>query len=437
MSELIALKSSNYRDRSSNDKKSDRAYHLVRFIGTDAEAAPPQLNAPPPVRAKRELVPPPQVSEEEKKQGLDKLERKPGETQDAFEIRRRVRNRKKEEEWKWTFENGDWSTRWDGKEDHTQQSHYVLVFPAEAPGQPHPVALLDQWIDARRFIDNSGHKKKIKDENFFKKLRMAKQRMNDEFIEHEEQMEFREMGVSRSKNESVSWVVGREDEDLSKSREYQTRGTFGDDDDMPQTNTMGGERVEDIDLEDNIVDHEHGLAVDRVQNDGDDFGDNPDFDDDDDGVQDVINGEGREGLDEGEAVVRMAVDVEELKHLDEDDDQSRILEHVDEEDEGDAVVPTDTPAKRGSLPLPATKAPPPAPKPKTTEEIMKDSIIQTMRKNNNKITSISVLIKAYRAGGKPLAPETKTVFADVVKATVRQVKSEIEGTYYTLKDNVI
>jgi hypothetical protein len=95
--ELFALKSSNHRDRTPTERKTERAFHLLRFLGTERDAEPPVFSQP---HVRRDIVLPPQVTEEDKKQGLDKADRKPGESQEAYELRCRLRHRKKEEEWK-------------------------------------------------------------------------------------------------------------------------------------------------------------------------------------------------------------------------------------------------------------------------------------------------------------------------------------------------
>ena len=102
-SRLLAIRSSSYRYRTHDDRKTDRAFHLLRFAGTSQERpAPPSAQDAKPPRVRRELVERPvnEPTEEEKRQGLTTRGRRPGETEEAYEARlrtlRNLRNRPNE-----------------------------------------------------------------------------------------------------------------------------------------------------------------------------------------------------------------------------------------------------------------------------------------------------------------------------------------------------
>ena len=94
----LALKSSNHHDRTRSDKKTERAYHLLRFLGTETIKNPPAFKQG--VRVRREMLPPPPFTEEDKKLGLDKLEKLPNETLQQYRERKKNRARKLEDRWK-------------------------------------------------------------------------------------------------------------------------------------------------------------------------------------------------------------------------------------------------------------------------------------------------------------------------------------------------
>jgi len=98
---LIALRSSNHRDRTERDRKTDRAYHLLRFFGTDEETpAPPHDENP---RVRRELFQTSNIELNEQERKLAEIRaRRPNESEEAYEQRKRVQRnmRNNQGEWK-------------------------------------------------------------------------------------------------------------------------------------------------------------------------------------------------------------------------------------------------------------------------------------------------------------------------------------------------
>jgi len=99
---LYAIRSSNHRDRTARDRKTDRAFHLMRFFGTDEENPPPPFESNP--RVRREVVEQPivELTDQEKRLGMGTMTQRPGESSEAYEVRKAVmrRQRNKEDDWK-------------------------------------------------------------------------------------------------------------------------------------------------------------------------------------------------------------------------------------------------------------------------------------------------------------------------------------------------
>ena len=89
---LIALRSSNHRDRTERDRKTDRAYHLMRFFGTDETNPAPPFDATP--RVRREIAQNAQLElTEQEKKLLATRGQRPGETREEYEKRRMIMRR--------------------------------------------------------------------------------------------------------------------------------------------------------------------------------------------------------------------------------------------------------------------------------------------------------------------------------------------------------
>lgn len=320
---------------------------MFRFFGTDEQTRPPPYG--PETRVRREMfqVANNEMSEQERKT-LMSLQRKPGESQEAYEQRRRIvaKLRRNEGEWKWVIEDPRRGERWEGKEDMTQTTNYAIIFPSTNPNEPIKVALLDHWIEMRKLIDNADRLKEIKQQKQADMIQEIRRKQ-------EEDVKRAARSVKNSgtfKREKPSFVRGRESEAESKS--YRTRGAIDSDD---EDNDRGGNKTQDgLNLEEYYhqeyaVDHDHELAIDRMQYDGDEFQENDyEFDDDDEGLDDYAEGEDLHDLAEGEVYVTEAAIAEEQENMEEEDeegDRSGSEEEEDDEEEEEEDAP-DRPISR-------------------------------------------------------------------------------------------
>lgn len=102
---LLALRSSNHRDRTERDRRTDRAYHLLRFFGTDEETPAPPYDSNPRVRREQQINNVALSEEERKLMSEYGNKKRPGETAESFEERKRVARRQRNNlgEWKYVF----------------------------------------------------------------------------------------------------------------------------------------------------------------------------------------------------------------------------------------------------------------------------------------------------------------------------------------------
>ncbi|KAH9258404.1 hypothetical protein BASA81_003453 [Batrachochytrium salamandrivorans] len=477
---LYALKSSNHANRTPTDRKTERAYHLLKFIGTEKLACPPSFVSAP--LAKRRLVPPPVITEDDRRKGFDKAERKPGESQEAYDLRVRFRNKKRQEEWQWVVEGPvrpqqqrqeAVHTKYEGTEDLTQSSSYVVLIPDDSKGPGHyKIALLDHWVDLRKSFDQSAMKERLADLNKQKKMRtIAKENeLNALRMEEDEILKRDEVfGAVLRKNlvrEQNDWVKGQESSRQQRKLYRETGLTDLDQDEnygaegggkrrraaKAASKGGGGDGEDDGESDDDYdapVDHEHGLAIDRQGYDPDEFGDQDhDFDDDDDGAGEDM-GEGMAGLQEGFEITAAAEELEANRQVaDEDDDADVVEEPARSQSPDSSDSETEGPSsgqQRGKppvsrTPMLATRRPAPQPtqalpsRPLSLKDRMQAFIVETTRSNNGKLGK-EFFAREFTT--RAMAHFGEQFDGNILTAEVRnvlQVKhNRIDGDFYVLK----
>ena len=175
----------------------------------------------------------------------------------------------------------------------------------------------------RKFVDMAARKKELQQERLRAQI-SANAKRNQESALMFSRGEADGRGNKRAK--AKGFVVGRDSEYESKA--YKSRGAV-DSDDEDRGGHGGGNNdevyVDDLHGEEQAIDHDHELAVDRMEFDADEFQDvDYEFDDDDDGAQDYIEGEDLHGLAEGEVELNDAInnDEDEMGEEDDDDDEN-------------------------------------------------------------------------------------------------------------------
>lgn len=466
---LRALKSSNHANRTATDQKTERAYHLLKFIGTEKLAAPPSFASAP--LAKRRLVPPPAVTEDDKRNGLDKAERKPGESQETYDLRIRYRNKKRQEEWQWVVEGPVRQqqqqeavhTKYEGTEDLTQLSSYVALIPDDEKGPGHyKVALLDHWVDLRKSFDQTAMKERLADLSKQRKMRaIAKENeLNALRMEEDEELKRDEVfGAVLRKSVVVEQndLVRGQERNRQQRKLYRETGVTELDQDEHYGAEGGGKRrraaVQDGDQEDEeddaSVDHEHGLAIDRQGHDPDEFGDQDhDFDDDDDGAGEDM-GEGTAGLQEGLEVTAAAEELDANRQVADEDnvaeDQYAREPYADSSDsEGEGSSPTQQQQRGGKppasrTPMLATRVPPAQPKAApvralTLKDRMQAFIVDVTRGNNGKLGKDFLARElSTRAMVHFREQYDANLFASEARNVLQLKNNRIDGHFYVLK----
>jgi len=218
----------------------------------------------------------------------------------------------------------------------------------------------------RKFVDTSAQRQKVQDEMKRKQIQANMKALRQAVVEKKDEGKTRRLvdrdsalEVYTGKRYKQTGAVDRDDDD----------GTGG----IRRSNYEFGVDVDDIAAEDDKVDHEHGLAIDRMKTDGEEFYDDDyEFDDDDDIEEDQVAAQDKTGLADGAVILEEAEredeegsEVDEDEEDDDDDDQKRPQssseddeEDEDEEEEEEDAPPVRAPSRPSIVPITATVKPP-------------------------------------------------------------------------------
>ena len=293
----------------------------------------------------------------------------------------------------------------------------------------------------RKHIDDEARRKQREEEALRKRLLQARLRNEEAARKHAAgETERNAAGEMVSTSKKVSFVKGRDPKQTRKRQQVDGEGVL----------------VDEIREEEEQVDHEHELAIDRRKLEGDEFNDiDHDFQDDDEGHGELREEEDLFGIGEGGELVREAVEGDEDDFEEEDEEDARVRhqsssededgeeEEEEEEEKEEEETPTRSISRNPPVPVPAPQAqqqPQHHAIPMTSATIgggslenqMKRYVAKTILDRGNMIRDINVFVKEM---AKHFAERwDKKLAAQVIREIVEGVKDADGRGYFKVKD---